>query len=247
MNRPFLSWPHRQLLQVQPRFDPSYIIQSIPPSYSIFTFSNRPFIFLTSTDRISRNLYQFYIKRSLSGANIMADVSLLDYGESAFDLVDDEFLTLIGASEYNVPIDMNDYSYTLFDSDQLPWADIDPALFANPSCPITSSDINESTGLNIDQGSAGQINSPELTRLSGLAESNSNSPLCVVDFSASGANQTRKGLEACLFEFEGTKLKNTSKKGRKPFSKERRREVGQVRKAGACSRCRITKTPVSIP
>lgn len=49
-------------------------------------------------------------------------------------------------------------------------------------------------------------------------------------------------FEDCIGNFP---LSNKLVKQRKQFSSERRQKVGQVRKAGACIRCRVMKTPVS--
>ena len=53
-------------------------------------------------------------------------------------------------------------------------------------------------------------------------------------------------FEDCLSEFAVTQAYDKITQRRKRFSKDRRKEVGHVRKAGACIRCRLTKTAVSI-
>jgi hypothetical protein len=55
-------------------------------------------------------------------------------------------------------------------------------------------------------------------------------------------------FQDCLSEFVGTVQisPNINATRRKPFSPTRRKEVGQVRKAGACLRCKLTKTTVSF-
>jgi hypothetical protein len=67
-------------------------------------------------------------------------------------------------------------------------------------------------------------------------------------------NETRSSIpkdskkinfEDCLSEFTVPQVVENISKHRKRFSSERRREVSQIRKAGACVRCKIMKTPVS--
>jgi hypothetical protein len=55
----------------------------------------------------------------------------------------------------------------------------------------------------------------------------------------------KRKFEDGLSQFIGVKNPGRKTKQRKPFVPERRKEVDQVRKVGACLRCRITKTRVS--
>lgn len=59
------------------------------------------------------------------------------------------------------------------------------------------------------------------------------------------ARPQKRKLEECLSEFVGTRPTNATKKGRRPFSTEGKKKVDQVRKAGACIRCKLLKTQVS--
>jgi hypothetical protein len=175
----------------------------------------------------------------------MADFGTIDFGESTFGLQDGDFLALIGASEWDDETVLNSYSYTSFDNDQQFLENIGPqSVDVHPSAMETLNDITEQARLGPHQLLGAPTNDlePAITSDSPL----NNSPSQIGEFSAFYVDLNRRGLEGYLFEFEGPKPKNTSKKGRKPFSKERRKQVGQVRKAGACTRCRITKTPVSV-
>ena len=63
---------------------------------------------------------------------------------------------------------------------------------------------------------------------------------------SSKAPETRK-FEDCLSEFAISQASDKTIRRRKRFSNERRKEVDHIRKAGACIRCRLMKTAVSIP
>ena len=52
-------------------------------------------------------------------------------------------------------------------------------------------------------------------------------------------------LSDCLYEFEGVPGAESKGRKRKRFASERRKEVDQLRKVGACIRCKLTKSPVS--
>lgn len=68
--------------------------------------------------------------------------------------------------------------------------------------------------------------------------------------SKSGVPQSEvTALEECLHEFEvGTKLPSAGRR-RKRFSPQRRKEVDQLRKVGACITCKLSKSPcqLSVP
>ncbi len=53
-------------------------------------------------------------------------------------------------------------------------------------------------------------------------------------------------FQACLHEFDGGPKSISPRRKRKQFSTERRKEVSQLRKVGACLRCRLTKSKVSF-
>jgi hypothetical protein len=55
----------------------------------------------------------------------------------------------------------------------------------------------------------------------------------------------KRRFEEYLSEFVGTEPMNKTTKGRKQLSSEARKKAYQVRKAGACIRCRLMKTPVN--
>ena len=55
----------------------------------------------------------------------------------------------------------------------------------------------------------------------------------------------KRKFEDGLSEFVGVKNPGRKRRQRKSFAPDRRKEVDQVRKVGACLRCRITKTRVS--
>lgn len=59
------------------------------------------------------------------------------------------------------------------------------------------------------------------------------------------AQETRK-FEDCLSEFAVAQASDKTTRRRKRFSNERRKEVDDIRKAGACIRCRLMKTAVRI-
>jgi excinuclease UvrABC ATPase subunit len=54
----------------------------------------------------------------------------------------------------------------------------------------------------------------------------------------------QKHFTNCLYEFEGAPSR-ISRRKRKRYSPVRRKEVDQLRKVGACIRCRLTKLPAS--
>jgi hypothetical protein len=64
-------------------------------------------------------------------------------------------------------------------------------------------------------------------------------------FNASPRPSEKRRFEECLSEFVGTESVDEGAKRRKRYSPENRKKVGQVRKAGACVRCKLLKTPVS--
>jgi hypothetical protein len=66
------------------------------------------------------------------------------------------------------------------------------------------------------------------------------------DLNAFTRRPEKRRFEECLSEFVGTQPMNMTKKGRKSFSAEGRKKTDQVRKAGACIRCKLLKTPVSL-
>jgi hypothetical protein len=55
----------------------------------------------------------------------------------------------------------------------------------------------------------------------------------------------KRSFEDCLSEFVGTEPVVKGAKRRERYSTENRKKVDQVRKAGACIRCKLMKTPVS--
>jgi len=55
----------------------------------------------------------------------------------------------------------------------------------------------------------------------------------------------RRRIEDYLLEFDGPQPANMERHRRSPFKPEKRKKVGDVRKAGACLRCRLLKRPVS--
>jgi hypothetical protein len=55
-----------------------------------------------------------------------------------------------------------------------------------------------------------------------------------------------RNFEDCLSEFSVAQASDKITRRRKRFSDERRKEVDHIRKAGACIRCRLMKTAVSI-
>ena len=62
---------------------------------------------------------------------------------------------------------------------------------------------------------------------------------------ASPRRREKRSFEDCLSEFVGTEPVVTGTKRRERYSTEDRKKVDQVRKAGACIRCKLMKTPVS--
>ncbi len=62
---------------------------------------------------------------------------------------------------------------------------------------------------------------------------------------ASPRRPEKRSFEDCLSEFVGTEPVVKGTKCRKRYSTEDRKKVDQVRKAGACIRCKLMKTPVS--
>jgi hypothetical protein len=64
-------------------------------------------------------------------------------------------------------------------------------------------------------------------------------------FTASPRRHEKRRFEECLSEFMGTESVDKGTKRRKRYSTENRKKVDQVRKAGACIRCKLMKTPVS--
>jgi hypothetical protein len=64
-------------------------------------------------------------------------------------------------------------------------------------------------------------------------------------FNASPRRPEKRRFEECLSEFVGTESVNKVTTRRKRYSIENRKKVDQVRKAGACIRCKLMKTPVS--
>jgi hypothetical protein len=64
-------------------------------------------------------------------------------------------------------------------------------------------------------------------------------------FNASPSRPEKRRFDECLSEFVGTKSVDKGTKRRKGYSSEDRKKVDQVRKAGACIRCKLMKTSVS--
>jgi hypothetical protein len=64
-------------------------------------------------------------------------------------------------------------------------------------------------------------------------------------FNASPRQPEKRRFEECLSEFVGLESVDKGTKRRKRYSTENRKKVDQVRKAGACIRCKLMKTPVS--
>jgi hypothetical protein len=62
---------------------------------------------------------------------------------------------------------------------------------------------------------------------------------------ASPRRPEKRSFEDCLSEFVGTEPVVKGAKRRERYSTENRKKVDQVRKAGACIRCKLMKTPVS--
>jgi hypothetical protein len=62
---------------------------------------------------------------------------------------------------------------------------------------------------------------------------------------ASPRRPEQRSFEDCLSEFVGTEPVVKGTKHREQYSTEDRKKVDQVRKAGACIRCKLMKTPVS--
>ena len=187
----------------------------------------------------------FLFKQLPQVSRKMSDFQSWDYGAFEFDLPDDEFLALIEAPEWDALIDIATCSNASIEND---------TQFLDTSDPISCEKELIALGVPKDitdaaYYSAGDVSGPNTTD-SQSAEPLNSSGLSLSqnrELSASPVGPGGKNLEDCLFEFEGPKPSNTSKKRRKPFSNKRRREVGQVRRAGACIRCRITKTPVRVP
>jgi hypothetical protein len=64
-------------------------------------------------------------------------------------------------------------------------------------------------------------------------------------FNVSPRRPEKRRFEEYLSEFVGTESVDEGTKHRKRYSTENRKKVDHVRKAGACIRCRLMKTPVS--
>jgi hypothetical protein len=64
-------------------------------------------------------------------------------------------------------------------------------------------------------------------------------------FNASPRRPEKRRFEEYISEFVGTESVDKGSKHRKRYSTEDRKKVDQVRKAGACIRCRLMKIPVS--
>ena len=62
---------------------------------------------------------------------------------------------------------------------------------------------------------------------------------------ASLSKPEKRRFEEYLSEFVGIQLVNKATKGRKHLSAKGRKKASQVRKAGACIRCKLMKTPVN--
>lgn len=65
-------------------------------------------------------------------------------------------------------------------------------------------------------------------------------------FNASPRRPEKRRFEEYLSEFVGIESVDKGPKGRKRYSTENRKKVEQVRKVGACIRCKLMKTPVAI-
>jgi len=61
-----------------------------------------------------------------------------------------------------------------------------------------------------------------------------------------GERQEVRQIEEFLGEFESAKPKLVGRNHRRAYRPEKRKKVEQVRKAGACLRCRLLKRPVSL-
>jgi hypothetical protein len=65
-----------------------------------------------------------------------------------------------------------------------------------------------------------------------------------IAFNTSPRWPEKRRFEECLSEFVGTESVDKGTKRRRRYSTENKKKVNQVRKAGACIRCKLMKTPV---
>jgi hypothetical protein len=76
------------------------------------------------------------------------------------------------------------------------------------------------------------------------AQSGASSPPQTVSSQRLTTPLTQQRFTDCLHEFEGVPNQPPLRRRRKNFSSARRKEVEQLRKVGACIRCRLTKSSV---
>ena len=113
--------------------------------------------------------------------------------------------------------------------------------FGNEPEDLTTIDINAIGDTTFDEQFAATCNhdadSPLLSKPSPAIRSSDSQSLDPVP--------CQKRLQDCLYEFEGGPNTAPSRRKRRKFSSERRNEVYQIRKVGACIRCKLTKSSVS--
>jgi len=140
-------------------------------------------------------------------------------------------------------MDMADQSYT-YNDDQLTEG-LDFEFF---DYQFSDFDVSNENGL-AESYDRGQEPGSQAEK---LLPSPASIPLCGASLSTPRMNSTdstikigKRTFEECLFEFETSCPADLNSKRRKVFSSERRNKVRQVRKVGACVRCRIMKISVN--
>jgi len=177
----------------------------------------------------------------------MANFQSWNYGGSTFDLPNDNFLALIGASEWYYPVDMASYSNASFETNTQFLEVNDPILLGNTLNSLgIPNDAAEATyysaGYDVFETHVHTDDPRSTVPLSLPGKSFSQNG----ERPASAVSPGNRSLEDCLFNFKGPEPSKTDKRHRKSFSHKRRKEVRQVRRAGACMGCRIRKISVII-
>jgi hypothetical protein len=167
------------------------------------------------------------------------------------ELLEEAFLNLFPNSgpfstDFGMPVSSPWQDYSLFLDSGMTQYDITSGGFENIST-VEDHIIDRLSTEHIDfTPTQNTIPSPDI--LDGIASEHSthSQTLSVESAYPVAATPKNTDFQACLHEFDGGPKNISPRRKRKPFSNERRKEVSQLRKVGACIRCRLTKSSVSF-
>jgi hypothetical protein len=158
-----------------------------------------------------------------------------------FNLLDQSYLQMFGLPDEQYPLD---HSHMLF-SDSFGMEDSSYTLDCNVPGIDMSSSSNSETLYGIEAPHLAEIDchSPRGSQSSMKSESPTSK---MKNAATPPTRDPRMGiLDEFLVEFEIFRPTTLGRNHRRSYRPEKRRKVEQVRKAGACLRCRLLKRPVS--